>query len=325
MNISLDVRRKLSNIIFELDFYGRDQTEDFLDEVGAIGPSVYLAVLCWCAMESDDLCFRESQIRRVAKKLRLKNDDVKRVLDAACLENIALLRYSEENQCWYSRRLFKEAVKFARKQSNPKLAEKVEHYLSRLLGTERNSADTSGTERKEAEESGGSRAGIGTGIGIGSGIGTGEAEDADGSGLIFPPTLDTPEHRAAFQVLVAHKSRIGKPFRTLQAQNTTLCRWSARPSEFREAVAICVACEWKDLVWDRDYATTRPGSAKPPNPKPRAGSDPTPREPDKPLTPEQLERLEANYKRFGLDMSKFNSLVSRQSTTMEVRSDSTMG
>ena len=71
--------------------------------------------------------------------------------------------------------------------------------------------------------------------------------------LVFPETLDTPEHRKAWDDFIEHKRRIRKPYKSIESQNEQLRRWAARPSEFIAAIRDTIANEWVGLQWEKDY------------------------------------------------------------------------
>lgn len=65
--------------------------------------------------------------------------------------------------------------------------------------------------------------------------------------LVFPPTLDTPEHREAWKNYVDHRRRIRRPYRSIESQNAQLKRWANRPDAFIAAIANAIANEWTGL------------------------------------------------------------------------------
>jgi hypothetical protein len=71
--------------------------------------------------------------------------------------------------------------------------------------------------------------------------------------LVFPESLDTPDHRNAWAEFLDHKRRIRKPYKSIESQNEQLRRWSARPNEFIAAIRDTIANEWVGLQWEKDY------------------------------------------------------------------------
>jgi hypothetical protein len=66
-------------------------------------------------------------------------------------------------------------------------------------------------------------------------------------GLIFPPELDTSEHREAWEKFIEHRRRIRKPYRSIESQNEQLKKWGDRAHLFITAITNTIANEWQGL------------------------------------------------------------------------------
>ena len=66
-------------------------------------------------------------------------------------------------------------------------------------------------------------------------------------GLIFPPELDTSEHREAWEKFIEHRRRIRKPYRSIESQNEQLKKWGDRAHLFITAITNAIANEWQGL------------------------------------------------------------------------------
>ena len=65
--------------------------------------------------------------------------------------------------------------------------------------------------------------------------------------VVFPPSLDTQQHREAWERFLVYRKSIRKPYRTIQAQNAQLARWANHPDAFLGAISATVANEWQGL------------------------------------------------------------------------------
>lgn len=52
----------------------------------------------------------------------------------------------------------------------------------------------------------------------------------------FPPSLDTPSHRAAWERWLEYRRQIKKPYKSVLSQRVALEQWSDRPDEFIPAI-----------------------------------------------------------------------------------------
>jgi hypothetical protein len=66
-------------------------------------------------------------------------------------------------------------------------------------------------------------------------------------GVVFPASLDTPQHREAWDRFLTYRKSIRKPYRTVQSQNAQLARWAQHPDAFIGAISATVANEWQGL------------------------------------------------------------------------------
>lgn len=74
-----------------------------------------------------------------------------------------------------------------------------------------------------------------------------QTETKQQDGVVFPASLDTPEHRQAWDEFLAYRRSIRKPYRTVKSQNAQLARWADHPTAFIGAIRATVANEWQGL------------------------------------------------------------------------------
>jgi hypothetical protein len=76
-------------------------------------------------------------------------------------------------------------------------------------------------------------------------------------GVLFPPALDTPECRAAWDEWLAHKHDIGKPYKTARSQSQKLKELSTLgPERFVAAVRHSIGEEWQGIHEKKEYSGT---------------------------------------------------------------------
>jgi hypothetical protein len=144
--LTIDFRGKLPTTIWETDFIKREHTEELIEQCGAAGIAVFIAVVGWCCHESNDLCFYAKSINFIARRLKLDPQNVQDVLGCLASKSVDLLQYDPATERWFSRRLFAEGMKLLRKQSNARGATELERFFTELCGHQRRVADESGVE-----------------------------------------------------------------------------------------------------------------------------------------------------------------------------------